>query len=138
MRTRANTAADSYMQLIAAFPLRRIRTAGEHARARKLVLSLSTRTADRGTAEYLDVLIDLVADYEKRMALMVDTSKVSAAEIVRHRADEKGLSISSLARSIGVPQSNLTDMLNGKRDWSKTAIRELSVRFSIRADRFLS
>ena len=129
--------ADSYMKLIAEFPLRRIKTAAEHAKAKKLVLRLSMQDADRGTAEYLDVLVDLIADFEKRTELVVDGSKLSAADIVRHRIEERGLSISALAQLIGVPQSNLSDMLNGKRDWSKTAIRGLSTHLNIRADRFL-
>jgi plasmid maintenance system antidote protein VapI len=65
------------------------------------------------------------------------TTRRGFGEVSRGRPRKKGLSISSLARSIGVPQSNLTDMLNGKRDWSKTAIRELSAKLNIRADRFL-
>jgi hypothetical protein len=47
------------------------------------------------------------------------------------------MSVSSLARLIGVPQSNLFEMLSGKRDWSKTAIRGLSTHLNIRVDRFL-
>ena len=46
--------------------------------------------------------------------------------------------VSSLARAIGVAQSNLSEMLNGKRGWSKTAIRGLSAYLNIRAERFLS
>ena len=36
------------------------------------------------------------------------------------------------------PQSNLSEMLAGKRDWSKTAIRGLSRHLNIRAERFLA
>lgn len=132
-----NNIADSYMGLITEFPLRRIESATEHAKAKRLVLRLSTQQADRGTADYLDVLVDLIADYEKRAEQTLDISKVSAADIVRHRLKERGQSISSLARLIGVPQSNLSEMLGGKRDWSKNAIRGLSAHLNIRADRFL-
>jgi hypothetical protein len=37
---------------------------------------------------------------------------------------------------VGVPQSNLSEMLAGKRDWSKAAIRGLSSHLNIRIDRF--
>lgn len=94
--------ADSYMALIAEFPLRRIRSAGEHARAKALLLRLSSRKADRGAAEYLDVLIDLIADFERRSDQAVDTSVVSAADLVRHRIEQRGMSVSALARAIGV------------------------------------
>ena len=46
------------------------------------------------------------------------------------------MSVSALARLIGVPQSNLSEMLGGKRAWSKTAIRGLSEHLNIRPDHF--
>ncbi len=135
--TRA-TVVDSYMELVNEFPLRRIKTAVDHAKAKKIVLKLSTQAGNRGAADYLDILIDLIADYEKRAALALDTSTVSAAELVRHRIEQRDISISALARLIGIPQSNLSEMLGGKRDWSKTAIRGLSAFLNIRAERFLA
>jgi antitoxin component HigA of HigAB toxin-antitoxin module len=127
-----------YMELIGEFPLRRITTAAVHARAKGLVLRLSSGKLDRGAADYLDVLVDLIADFEKRSGQTIDTGRTSAADIVRHRIEERGLSISALARLIGLPQSNLSEMLSGKRDWSKTAICGLSSHLNIRADRFLA
>lgn len=88
--------------------------------------------------DYLDVLVDLITDLERREGQAINTSDVSAAEVVRHRIDQRGMSISSLARLIGVPQSNLSEMLNGKRDWSKSVIRGLCMHLNIRAERFLA
>jgi antitoxin component HigA of HigAB toxin-antitoxin module len=130
--------SDSYLELIAEFPLRRIKTSAEHAKAKKLVSRLSAGGHDPGAAEYLDILIDLVADYEKRTDQMIDKATVSAAELIRHRIEERGMSVSALARLIEVPQSNLSDMLSGKRAWSKSAIRGLSAHLNIRAERFLA
>jgi antitoxin component HigA of HigAB toxin-antitoxin module len=50
---------------------------------------------------------------------------------------ERGISTSAMAREIGIPQPNLSEMLNGRRDWSKAAIRGLSKGLKIRAERFL-
>src|SRR5271170_7352456 len=86
--TTKKTITDSYMDLIAEFPLRHFKTAAEHAIAKKLVMRLSKRKADRGTAEYLDVLIDLIADFEKRSDLAIDSSELSAADLVRHRIEQ--------------------------------------------------
>ena len=130
--------ADSYMELINEFPLRRLRSAADYSKARKLILRLSMQGANRGATDYLDVLVDLVSDYEQRANLVAESTTVSAAELVRHRIEERKMSVSSLARLIGVPQSNLSEMLSGKRDWSKTAIRGLSAHLHIRADRFLA
>jgi len=128
--------ADSYFELVREFPLRRIKTAGAYHKAMALVLRLSHEKTDQGIREYLDVLVDLVADYEtKRCSL--EGMHITAADLVRHRIEEMGSSISDVARKISVPQSNLSEMLNGKRGWSKAAIRELSKLFHIRAERFL-
>jgi antitoxin component HigA of HigAB toxin-antitoxin module len=126
------------MKMIAELPLRRIKTAAEHAKAMRIILRLSSQETDRGASDYLDVLVDLVADFERRSEEAIESSTVSASDLVRHRIEERGMSVSSLARLIGVPQPNLSEMLNGKRDWSKTAIRSLSAHLNIRADRFLA
>src|SRR5205807_962367 len=120
--TTRKTSNDTYFEHVRAFPLRRIRTASDHQRATRFSLILSRSNADRGTREYLDVLVDLIADYEQRTSQTMDTSGISAAELVRHRIHERGISVSALAREIGIPQPNLSEMLNGGRDWSKAAI----------------
>ncbi len=136
--TTRNATGDSYMKLIMEFPLRRITSASEHAKAKRMVLRLSALKADRGTSDYFDLLVDLIADYEKRSQQVIDSQKTTVAELVRHRIEQRGMSMNSLSRLIGIPQSNLSEMLSGKRDWSKTAIRALSICLNIRAERFLA
>jgi antitoxin component HigA of HigAB toxin-antitoxin module len=129
--------SDTYFELVRAFPLRRLASAAEHGRAKEVYLRVSTSRPDHGARDYLNVLADLIAEYEKRMDQTVDTSGVSAAELIRHRLSERGMSVTALAKEIGVPQSNLSDMLNGRREWSKAAIRALSKMFRLKAERFL-
>lgn len=136
-KTKNRLVGDTYMNLIRAFPLRRIANSREHAAAKKIVLELSTGHLDAGSRDYLGVLVDLMGDYEKRAGYELDTSRVSAVDLVRHRLEEKGLSVSALARQINMPQSNLSEMLASKRGWSKTAILALSEHLSIAAERFL-
>lgn len=128
---------DTYFELVRAFPLRRLKSASDHAQAMSMCLRLSRPGLDAGARKYLEVLVDSIAEYEKRAKLTFDTSDVTAADLVRHRIGELGLSVSALARELGLPQPNLADMLNGRRDWSKDAIRALSKRFDIPAERFL-
>lgn len=138
MRTTTRKAsADTYLDRVRSFPLRRLKSAREHVKAKGVYLRLSASKADPGTRDYLDVLGGLIADYEMRSDLTIDSRSITAADLVRHRLEERGESISSLAREIGIPQSNLSDMLSGNRDWSKAAIRGLSKRLNIRAERFL-
>ena len=136
MATATQRANGSYRKLIEEFPLRRLTSASDHATAKQMVLRLSARKATRGAADYLDVLVDLIAAYERRSQQAIDARNVSPAELVRHRISEREMSVSALARLIGVPQSNLSEMLGGKRAWSKTAIRGLSEHLNIRPDRF--
>lgn len=133
----ASKVADSYLELVRAFPLRRISTVAAHAKAKSVYLRLCRSKLDRGGREYLDVLADLIADFERRAGDAMDIGTASAADLVRHRLEERQMSVSALAKTVGMSQSNLSEMLNGTREWSKTAIRSLSAYFSIRADRFL-
>jgi|SRR5688500_838893 antitoxin component HigA of HigAB toxin-antitoxin module len=130
-------AGDTYFDLVRAFPLRRITSAADHATATKILLRLSGK-GDRGTRDYVDVLADLVVDYEKRAGYTIDTSDITAADLVRHKIEERGMSVSALAKQVGIAQSNLSEMLNGTRGWSKSAIRSLSKFLNIRAERFLA
>ena len=129
--------SDAYLDLVRAFPLRRITTPADHTAATTILLRLSGK-GDRGTRDYVDVLAGLVVDYEKRAGLAFDTSHVTAADLVRHKIEQRGMTVNQLAKQIGVAQSNLSEMLNGTRGWSKTAIRALSKHLNIRAERFLA
>lgn len=130
---------DSYFELVKEFPLRKITDAGEHRQALAVLSRFAGREkVDDGVVDYLGVLTDLIAHYETRAGHAIDTSEVSAADVVRHLMTENDLTISGLAREIGVGQSNLSEMLSGKREWSKTVIRGLSERFSLNPMLFLA
>jgi antitoxin component HigA of HigAB toxin-antitoxin module len=135
--TRKSSAPDNYFQLVRAFPLRRLRNASDHARATRVYLQLSRQKADKGRREYMEVLVDLIAEYEKRSHQIIDASGVSAADLISHLLQERDMSVSALARDAGIPQPNLSEMLKGNREWSKTAIRALSKLLNISVERFL-
>jgi antitoxin component HigA of HigAB toxin-antitoxin module len=127
-----------YFQLVNRFPLRKIHDEDTYERAMKMVHHFAgSKRMDTGTKEYLDVLIDLVADYELGAGHTIDTSNVSPADVVKHLIEESDSSLSDLAGEIGVGQSNLSEMLSGKRQWSKTAIKGLWNRFKIDPKLFL-
>jgi antitoxin component HigA of HigAB toxin-antitoxin module len=129
---------DSYFDLVKEFPLRKIRSAEEHRQALALVSRFAGREKiDEGAVDYLGVLADLIVGYEKIAGQTIDTTNVTPVEVVRHLMNESGLTISGLAREIGVGQSNLSEMLSGKREWSKAAIRGISERFSLNPMFFL-
>jgi predicted XRE-type DNA-binding protein len=93
----------------------------------------------RGPAvrDYKAVLVSLIAEYERRANMQLDTSKVTAAEVVTHLLDERGMSIDRLAKSLGIPQNSLNDMLHDRMEWSKSAIMAISSHFGLQPMLFL-
>lgn len=130
---------DDYLELVRAFPLRRLTTQEAYEEAKRVILRLSRdEEMDRaGTLDYVDVLVDLVADFEQRAGYTLETGDVTAADVVRHLLAERGQGVNALAGELGIPQSNLSDMLNGRRDWSKSMIVKLRDHFGLSADLFL-
>jgi antitoxin component HigA of HigAB toxin-antitoxin module len=108
------------MELVGEFPLRPIHSDSEHQRAKRM---LRSSAGERGgdASDYKAVLVGLIAAYEKEK-YAGDMPKLSAGDIVRHLLAERSMSVNALAKAAGVAQSSLSDMLNGKRDWSKSAI----------------
>lgn len=98
---------------------------------------LSASPKQAGTLDYVDVLVDLIVDYEKRAGYAIDTSHVTAADLIRVHLEDRGQSVNALAKELSIPQSNLADMLNGRRGWSKSVIVRLRDHFGISADLFL-
>jgi antitoxin component HigA of HigAB toxin-antitoxin module len=137
----AKHVTDVYFDLVRRFPLRRIRNDEENEAALKMYQQLAMRPKDEpidsGTDEYLDVLVDLIADYEKRAGYAMDTSHLTAAGVLTNIMQDLDLTVTALAKETGIAQSNLSEMLNGKRDWSKAAIKALCARFKLSADLFL-
>jgi len=127
---------DAYMELVQAFPLRPIRSRSRHQQALTILRGLNGK---RGTAvrDYKTVLLALIAEYERSSNLLFDTSKVTAADIVLHLLDERNMSVNALAATLEISQSSLSEMLNGRRDWSKSAIISLSEYFGLQPGLFL-
>jgi antitoxin component HigA of HigAB toxin-antitoxin module len=134
--TIATTSADPYLELVTSFPLRPIRTKAAHQQAKT---KLRTLAGARGPAvrDYKTVLASLIADYERSANLRMDTSKLRAADLVQHLLEEREMSVNALAKKLGIPQSSLSDMLNGRRDWSKLAIVRVAAFFKLHTDLFL-
>jgi antitoxin component HigA of HigAB toxin-antitoxin module len=87
--------------------------------------------------DYKAVLVSLVADYERSAGLRLNTSNVTPAQIVLHLLEERGMSVNALAKVLGIPQSSLSETLNGRRGWSKLAIIRTSNYFGLQPGLFL-
>ena len=133
----AEKETDPYLELIMnVYPLRPIRSVREHQQAMKALRSLA---GDKRAvvAEFKKVLVSIIETYEREAGLQLDTSHVTASDIVRHLLSERHMSVNALAKERGLSQSALSDMLNGKREWSKSAIISLSDYFGLNRGIFL-
>ncbi len=134
VKTRTSVPKDAYLELVRRFPLRRLRSKAEHAQAVAVLTRVSLKhqgTRDRGVLDYMDILAGLIDEYEQAATLKLDTSNRTPADVIRHLMGANALTINRLAKEIGVGQSNLSEMLSGRRDFSKAAISKLCARFGL-------
>jgi HTH-type transcriptional regulator / antitoxin HigA len=129
---------DRYLELVKAFPLRPIRNAKGHKRALATLRGLVGESGP-AVADYKVVLGSLIEEYERDAFPELDRamSKLTAADIVLHLLGERDMSVNAFAKAIGVSQSSLSDMINGRRDWSKTAIVRIADYFGLQPGLFL-
>lgn len=131
-----------YLALVDEVPLRPLRNAGQHRRAlamyQKLVMQPEGKKLDAATRDYVNTLAEFIAEYQRASGIALDTSRLSAAEMVMHFLEDRGQSVHALAIQIGMTPSNLSEMLSGRRDWSKSAIAALIDAFPIDPRKFLA
>jgi HTH-type transcriptional regulator/antitoxin HigA len=120
---------DSYLDLVLAFPLASIRSE-EHLQAAQAVLDqlLARSSLDDGAAMYLDALSDLVASYEDEHHAI---EPASDAAMLRHLMEAKGVTQALLSRETGTSRSTISEVLSGKRPFSRQLIRKLAHYFRI-------
>ena len=122
---------DSYLELIHAFPLVSIRS-DDHLDAAQGVMDrlLAKGELDQGAEMYLDALGDLVAAYEDEQHSI---EPASDAELLRHFMEAKSITQADLHRDTGLPKSTISEVLAGKKQFSRQMIRRLSDYFQVSA-----
>ncbi|MEJ7594738.1 MAG: helix-turn-helix transcriptional regulator [Planctomycetaceae bacterium] len=120
---------DSYMELVLDFPLASIKSAEHLAEAQSVIDGLLAReTLDDGEETYLDALSDLVGSCEDEHHAIAPASD---ADMLRHLMDAKGVSQMQLSRNTGLPKSTISEVLAGKKMFSRQMIRKLADYFHI-------
>lgn len=120
---------DSYLEWILAFPLASIRS-DDHLRAAQEVMDrlLAKGRMDVGEMLYLDALSDLVASYEDEHHAIAPAAD---ADMLRHLLEAKGVSQAELHRKTGLPKSTISEVLSGKKPFSRQRIRKLAKFFKV-------
>jgi len=101
-----------YAALIAEFPLRPLRDAAEHGRALAVARSLMGGGLDAGEADYLEILVRLIEEYEAKLAPMAPPTD---AAMLRFLLDSRGVTQATLARATAIAESAISEVLSGKK-----------------------
>jgi HTH-type transcriptional regulator/antitoxin HigA len=120
---------DSYLELVKAFPLASIRSES-HLQAAQVVMDrlLGKGKLDEGEKLYLDALSDLTAAYEDEHHAI---EPASDADMLRHLMSAKGVSQAEIHQATGIPKSTISEVLAGKKPFSRQMIRKLAGYFEV-------
>jgi HTH-type transcriptional regulator/antitoxin HigA len=120
---------DSYLELVMAFPLASIKFDEQLQEAQKVMDQLLARgELDDGAEMYLDALSDLVAAYENEN---YPIEPASDADMLRHLMEAKGVTQGQLSREARIPKSSISEVLAGKKPFSRRLIRKLADYFRV-------
>lgn len=120
---------DSYLALVLAFPLTSIRS-DEHLEEAQDVIDrlLAREKLDDGGKIYLDALSDLVASYEDAHYAI---GSASDADMLRHLLEARGITQAQLSQEAGVAKSTISEVMSGKKPFSRQMIRKLADYFQV-------
>ena len=133
-RTDSRSASDAYFALVEEFPLVPIRDGGHLAAAQEIIDRLLCEERDAGAEDYLDVLTDLVGDYEDKHVEIPDASQ---ADVLQELMRSNGLGQQQLARDVGIAQSTISAVLAGARSLTEAQVVTLSRHFGVSATVFM-
>ena len=117
------------MDLELDFPLASIKSDEHLAEAQRVMDGLLARgTLDAGEETYLDALSDLVGSYEDEQHAI---EPASDADMLRHLMEARGVTQVQLSHDTGLPKSSVSEVLAGKKTFSRQMIRNLAEYFHV-------
>lgn len=120
---------DTYLERIMEFPLTSIRSEQDLKAAQEVMdRLLATGKLSSGDELYLDALSDLVAAFEDEQYRFEPPSD---ADMLRHLMEARGISQAELHRSTKVAKSTISELLAGKKPFSRRIIRTLAEFFGV-------
>lgn len=120
---------DDYLELIMKFPLTSIHSEDNLQLAQEVMDELlSEAKLSIGKELYLDALSDLVAAYEDENYRI---KPASDADMLRHLMEARGISQIELHRKTQIPKSTISEILSGRKSFSRHLIRTLADFFNV-------
>jgi HTH-type transcriptional regulator/antitoxin HigA len=131
----SRTVRDDYLQLVKEFPLTSIKSEEHLDEAQKVMHRLLAKPRlKRGELEYLDALSNHVIVYENAHHAV---GAPSDADLLRHLMEARGVSQSELHRETKIAISTISQVLSGKRAFTKDMIGKLAVFFKVEKGLFV-
>lgn len=128
--------APSYAELLIEIEPRPIASKAALAKTYKRIDKLMSKPAlSRAESEMLELLSMLVEQYESREH---PTPRVTAAEMLEHLIESRGISYATLAAETNISRSIITDILAGRRRISLGNVRKFADYFRIPPGAFVS
>jgi len=126
----------AYMELVRKFPLVPLRDKTEFDEGVQVMKRLAYRRSSlsSGESDYLTVLGDLIAQYEKQLPRLAE--EMTPREALAFLMEANGLAQADLVEYVGY-KSNLSAFLSGHRGLSKRAACRLAEYFKVSPGLFL-
>ncbi len=119
----------TYLQLVARFPLRPVRSEEQLDRATAMLHALLDRdNLDEAEQDYLDVLGDLIENYESEAYPL---EPVSDADMLAHLIEARDVPQAEVARATGIAVSTISAVISGKRKLTRGHIAKLAAYFHV-------
>ena len=120
---------DDYLELLMKFPLASLKSEGQFQDAQAVIDGLLAKgKLSVGEEMYLDALSDLIAAYEDTH---YPIEPASDADMLRHLMEAKGVTQAELHRDTGLAKSSVSEVLAGRKAFSRQMIRKLADYFKV-------
>lgn len=141
VETLASKPLGAYLSLVLEWIPHPIRDDADYDAAVKVIYRLSGlaeggQPLNEGEQMYLDTVSALIAAYDERVHPMPDDAQ-PLPERLRGLLDVTYANQSELAMIAGVSRGNVSDVLSGRRGFSKTSIKRLASHFRVDAAYFI-
>lgn len=120
---------DDFLQLVKAFPITSIKDDKHLREAQHVIDGLLTKPKLRkAELEYFSTLGDLVRLYEDAHHAI---GAPSDADLLRHLMEARGITQSELHQGTKIATSTISEILSGKRTFTKDMIGKLAIYFGV-------
>ncbi len=120
---------DDYLDLVMKFPLTSLKSEEQFQDAQAVLDELLAKgKLTAGEEMYLDALSDLLASYEDAH---YPIAPASDADMLRHLMEAKGVAQADLHRDTGLAKSSISEVLTGKKPFSRQMIHKLADYFKV-------